>query len=305
MSTFDLYQTVTDQIVAMLETGVVPWRSPILGRNSAGHPKNLNSGKQYRGVNVFLLAFTAFAKGYGSSYWLTFRQAKERGGNVRKGEKSSLVVFWKTYDTTDRQTGDPTRVPVLRYYNVFNAEQLEGIEIPDAVKFEPLDFQPIESAEQIVAGYAGGPVVGHDGGQQAFYRPSTDSVHMPERTRFASVEEYYSTLFHELSHSTGHSSRLDRKLDTAPKPFGSPDYGKEELVAEMSAAFLCSHAGIQPTLIENQAAYLGGWLKQIKADKKLVISAAGQAQRASDWIRNERGTPTSATPVEAECEAAA
>jgi antirestriction protein ArdC len=305
MSTFDLYQTVTDQIVAMLETGVVPWRSPILGRSKPGHPRNLSSGKQYRGVNVFLLAFTAFAKGYGSSYWLTFRQAKERGGAVKKGEKSSMVVFWKQYETTDRQTGDPTRVPVLRYYNVFNSEQIDGIEIPDAVKFEPLDFQPIEAAEQIAAGYAGGPAVGHDGGQQAFYRPATDSVHMPDCTRFASVEEYYSTLFHELSHSTGHSSRLDRALDTDPMPFGSSDYGKEELVAEMSAAFLCSHAGIQPTLIENQAAYLGGWLTKIKADKKLVISAAGQAQRAADWIRNERGESTSAIAVEADCDAIA
>jgi antirestriction protein ArdC len=123
---------------------------------------------------------------------------------------------------------------------------------------------------------------------------------MPEKIRFASVEEYYSTLFHELSHSTGHSSRLDRKLDTAPKPFGSPDYGKEELVAEMSAAFLCSHAGIQPRVIENQAAYLGGWLKQIKADKKLVISAAGQAQRAADWIRNQRGALVAADSTESE-----
>jgi antirestriction protein ArdC len=289
MSSFDLYQSVTDQIIAMLETGVVPWRSPILGRSKAGHPKNLNTGKQYRGVNVFLLAFTAFAKGYGSSYWLTFNQAKERGGNVRKGEKSSMVVFWKKYETTDRQTGEPTTVPVLRYFNVFNAEQVEGIEIPDAVKFEPIEFKSIETAEQIAAGYVAGPGIQHDGGQQAFYRPASDTVHLPERTRFASVEEYYSTLFHELSHSTGHSSRLDRKIDSNPKPFGSPDYGKEELVAEMSAAFLCSHAGIQPTVIENQAAYLAGWLKQLKSDKKLVVSAAGQAQRAADWIRGERG----------------
>jgi antirestriction protein ArdC len=291
MSNFDLYQTVTDQIVAMLETGVVPWRSPILGRNTAGYPKNLNSGKQYRGINVFMLAFTAYAKGYGSSYWLTFNQAKERGGNVRKGEKSSMVVFWKQYETTDRQTGDPAKIPVLRYYSVFNAEQINGIEIPDAAKFDPIEFNPIEAAEAIVAGYAGAPAVDHDGGQQAFYRPSTDSVHMPERTRFASVEDYYSTLFHELSHSTGHSSRLDRKLDTNTKPFGSADYGKEELVAEMSAAFLSSHAGIQPTVIANQAAYLAGWCKQLREDKKLVISAAGQAQRAADWIRGERGEP--------------
>jgi antirestriction protein ArdC len=288
MSSFDLYQTVTDQIVAMLEAGVVPWRSPILGRSKAGHPKNMNSAKEYRGVNVFLLAFTAFARGYGSSYWLTFNQAKERGGSVKKGEKSSMVVFWKQYETTDRETGKPAKIPVMRYYNVFNAEQIDGIEIPDAVKFEPIEFHPIEAAERIANGYAAGPAITH-GGQQAFYRPGSDTIHLPDPTRFASSEEYYSTLFHEQSHSTGHSSRLDRKLDTAPRPFGSPDYGKEELVAEMSAAFLCSHAGIQPTVIENQAAYLSGWLKQLKSDKKLVVSAAGQAQRAADWIRGERG----------------
>jgi antirestriction protein ArdC len=201
MSSFDLYQTVSDQIVAMLEAGVVPWRSPILGRSKAGHPKNLNTGKTYRGVNVFLLAFTAFAKGYGSSFWLTLNQANERGGNVRKGEKSSMTVFWKKYGTIDRQTGEPIAVPVLRYFNVFNVEQMEGIEIPDAVKFEPLDFQPIEAAEKLAAGFIGGPAVTHDGGQQAYYRPATDTVHMPERTRFASVEEFYSTLFHELSHN--------------------------------------------------------------------------------------------------------
>ena len=288
MSSFDLYQTVTDQIVAMLETGVVPWRSPILGRSKAGHPRNMNSGKECRGVNVFLLAFTAFARGYGSSYWLTFNQAKERGGSVKKGEKSSMVVFWKQYETIDRETGEPAKIPVMRYYNVFNAEQIDGIEIPDAVKFEPIEFHPIEAAERIANRYAGGPAITH-GGQQAFYRPGTDTIHLPDPTRFASSEEYYSTLFHEQSHSTGHSSRLDRKLDTAPRPFGSPDYGKEELVAEMSAAFLCSYAGIQPTVIENQAAYLSGWLKQLKSDKKLVVSAAGQAQRAADWIRGERG----------------
>src|SRR5690349_6478498 len=125
---FDIYAEITSQIMAMLEQGVVPWRSPILGRGTAGHPKNLQSGKPYRGVNVFLLAFTAYAKGYGSSYWMTFNQARERGGTVRKREKSAMVVFWKQYETKDRKSGEPVKVPVLRYYNVFNAEQLDGIE---------------------------------------------------------------------------------------------------------------------------------------------------------------------------------
>lgn len=284
---FDIYQSVTDQIIAMLEKGVVPWRSPILGRQSAGMPKNLESGKDYRGVNVFLLAFTAWANGYESSYWLTFNQAKQKKGSVKKGEKSSFVIFWKQYETTDKETGEPTKVPVLRYYRVFNVAQCEGIAMPDAATYTPTDFHPIEAAETIVKAYADAPVIEH-GGTRAFYRPSTDVVRLPEPSRFASCEEYYSTLFHELAHSTGHSKRLDRKLDTEPQPFGSPDYGKEELVAEMSAAFLSAHAGIKPATIENQAAYLQGWLKQLRGDKKLVITAAGAAQRASDWIRGER-----------------
>ncbi|MBE7506216.1 MAG: DUF1738 domain-containing protein [Planctomycetia bacterium] len=284
---FDIYQNVTDQIIAMLEKGVVPWRSPILGRQSAGMPKNLESGKEYRGVNVFLLAFTAWASGYESAYWLTFNQAKQKKGSVKKGEKSSFVIFWKQYETTDKETGEPTKVPVLRYYRVFNVAQCEGIAAPDAATFTPTDFRPIDAAVAIVEGYADGPPIEH-GGTRAYYRPSTDIVRLPEPSRFATCEEYYSTLFHELAHSTGHSKRLDRKLDTEPQPFGSPDYGKEELVAEMAAAYLTSHAGIQPATIENQAAYLQGWLKQLRGDKKLVVTAAAAAQKASDWIRGER-----------------
>lgn len=285
---FDLYAEITKQVMDMLEKGVVPWRSSILGIGSAGHPRNLTSGKGYRGINVFLLAFTAYARGYESSYWLTFKQALERGGNVRKGEKSTMVVFWKQYETEDRQTHEPKRVPVLRYYNVFNAAaQCEGIEVPDAPKFEPINFKPIDAAEAIAKGYEGGPALEH-GGAQAYYRASEDKVRIPEPTRFRCAEEYYSVLFHEYAHSTGHSKRLDRQLDTDPKPFGSADYGKEELVAEMAAAFLCGQAGITPTVIENQAAYVQGWLRTIKADKKLVITAGGQAQRAADWIRNDR-----------------
>ncbi len=283
----DLYQEVTDQITAMLNAGVVPWRSPILGRGSAGHPQNLESKKHYRGVNVFLLAFTAWTRGYGSSFWLTFNQARQRGGAVRKGEKASLVVFWKQYELEDKATGELKTVPVMRHYNVFNAQQCDGIEVPDAVPFVPTDFKPIDAAQAIVDGYANAPAIEH-GGQQAFYRPSTDTVRMPEPERTATVEEYYSTLFHELGHSTGHVSRLDRHFDTAPMPFGSPDYGKEELVAELTAAFLSGHAGICPVVIENQAAYLQGWLTQLKNDKRLVITAAGAGQKAADWIRGQR-----------------
>lgn len=293
-SSFDLYQTVTDQIVAMLDRGVVPWRSPILGKASAGYPTNYDSGKRYRGVNVFLLAVTAWAKGYESSHWLTFNQAQANGGSVKKGEKSTFVVFWKQYETTDKESGKPVRIPVLRYFNVFNLHQCDGIAAPDAPAYTPSDYNPVEAAGAIVEGYTDGPVIHHRGGS-AFYRPSSDEVTLPEPARFASTNEYYSTLFHELAHSTGHGSRLARGLDTDLRPFGSPDYGKEELIAEMAAAFLCGASGIVPSVIDNQAAYLQGWLNVLKGDKRLVIAAAGQAQRAADWIMGERQPIASTT----------
>ena len=279
----DLYQRITDQVIEMLDCGVVPWRSPILGRSGARHPRNLNTGKPYRGVNVFLLAFTAYAKNYESAYWLTFKQALERGGNVRRGEKSSMVVFWKPYEVKDRETGEIKKVPLLRYYNVFNCDQCENVPAPDAPKYTPTPFNPIEAADAIVKRYKDGPTIEY-GGSQAFYRPSTDTVHIPDATRFTSNEEFYGTIFHEESHSTGHSTRLNRGLDTDTRPFGSPDYGKEELIAEMSAAFLCGHAGIYPAVVQNSVAYISGWLGVLKKDKKLVIAAAGQGQRSADWI---------------------
>src|SRR6266404_2769537 len=177
---FDIFQEVTDQIMAMLEQGVVPWRSPILGRQNAGLPKNLESRKDYRGINSFLLAFTAWASGYESSYWLTFNQAKQHKANVKKGEKSSMVIFWKQYETTDKETGEPTTIPVLRYYRVFNVAQCDGIAAPDAATFTPIDFKPIDAAEAIVKAYADAPTIEH-GGTKAFYRPSTDVVRLPEQ----------------------------------------------------------------------------------------------------------------------------
>jgi antirestriction protein ArdC len=149
---------------------------------------------------VTLLAFTAYAKGYDSSYWLTFKQANANGGKVKKGEKSAMVVFWKQYEVEDKETHEKKMIPMLRYYNVFNVAQCEGITAPDVVAFVPTEFKPIEVAEAIVKGYTDGPAIEH-GGTQAFYRPSTDSVKIPEPTRFSSTEEYFGTLFHELSHN--------------------------------------------------------------------------------------------------------
>ena len=286
MAKIDIYQAVTDRILETLDKGTVPWRHPIKrSGDNDGLPRSMSSKKPYRGVNIFLLAMTAWAKGYESAYWLTYRQAKAQGGQVRKGEKASLVVFWKRYATKDKATGEEKVVPVIRHYNVFNAEQCEGIEAPDAVRPDPdaEPFEPIAQAEKIVAGYTGGPVIEHGGGQ-AFYRPLEDKVRIATPDRFESSGSYYATLFHELAHSTGHSSRLDRGLDQKLAPFGSTDYSKEELVAEMGAAFLAATAGISPPTIDQSAAYIEGWRKKLKGDKKLIVQAAGAGQRAADHI---------------------
>lgn len=294
----DLYAEITRQVMAMLERGVVPWRSPILGQVQAGKPKNLTSGQPYRGVNVFLLAFAAFAKGYESPYWLTFQQAKQRSGAVKKGEKSTMVIFYKPHVITDSATGERKKVPVLRHYSLFNAAaQCEGFEVPGLPQYTPTEFSPVAAAEAIVSGYTNGPKIHHTG-SSAFYRPKLDEITVPEPSRFTSTEHYYSTLFHEMVHSTGHSKRLDRKIDTDPNAFGSPGYGKEELIAEMGSAFLCGDAGIHPAVIEDHAAYVSGWLGALKNDKRLVIAAAGAAQRAAEHIRGVRQSQVSATDTE-------
>lgn len=279
----DVYKSVTDQILAALERGTVPWRNPILGRKAAGLPRNLESGKTYRGTNVFLLALVAWSEGYESPHWLTFRQARARGGNVKKGEKSTIVIFWKQLTIEDAETKATKIVPMLRYYRVFNIEQCDGIVAPVAVApVPPTPFSPIEEAEKIVTGYHG-PRVTH-GGSVASYKPLLDEIRIPEPGRFVTAEDYYATFFHEMIHSTGHSSRLNRGIDSNLAPFGSPDYSREELVAEMGAAFLGARAGIVPSIIENTAAYIQGWIKQLRDDKRLVVQAGGNAQKAADFV---------------------
>ncbi|WP_417847307.1 ArdC family protein [Thalassoglobus sp.] len=280
----DIYQEVTDKIIDLLDQGTVPWQNPIKRGNGDGWPKNMHSGKNYRGINVFLLGMRAWESGFASDYWLTFKQSKERGGQVKKGEKSSLVIFWKQLDKEDPETGEDIKIPVLRHYNVFNVEQCEGIEIPDAPKEIVTDpFIPLERAEAIVDGFPNPPKINYEG-RRAYYRPSVDEVFIPEPELFEDRECFYNTLLHECSHATGHSKRLNRGLDTDLAPFGSPDYSKEELVAEMSAAFLCATAGISPPTIEQSAAYIDNWRKQLQGDKKLVVQAAGAAQKSADLI---------------------
>lgn len=269
------YDVITDRVIEKLEAGTVPWTKPWHG--SAGMPKNLVSKKQYRGINVFLL----HCLGYESPYFLTYKQATKLGGHVRKGEKGCPVVFWKWLIKSD-EDGTEHRLPLLRYYTVFNVCQCDGIEAP-ALDVPEREHNPIEAAEQITNQMQNRPEVRH-GHTGASYSPSEDLVRMPRPEVFDAGERYHATLFHELTHSTGHASRLDRNLDTALAPFGSPDYSREELVAEMGAAFLCGESGILDTNIEQSAAYIDGWLRKLKNDRKLVVTAAAQAQKAADFI---------------------
>ena len=285
-----VYQIVADEITQKLESGVIPWRKPW---KTFGPARNLISGKKYRGINSFLLSLSPHA----SPYWLTFKQAQTLGGHVRKGERSSIAVFFTDWrkETEDPATGESVtlKIPVLRYYRIFNSEQCEGLDHKRLAEMQALDrsesFNPIEQAEAIVAGMPNRPKM-TEGGSQAYYRPSDDTVNLPPRGLFNSPDSFYSTVFHELAHSTGHASRLARKAVTETSFFGSADYGQEELVAEMTAAFLCGESGISPAVIENQAAYLQGWLKAIKKDAKLLVFAAGQAQKAADYILGDNGT---------------
>jgi antirestriction protein ArdC len=273
-----VYAIITDRVVSLLERGVVPWRRPWAGPE--GMPRNLASGREYRGVNVFLLA----SAGYVSPNWLTFRQAQERGGSVRKGEKATPVVFWKV-DSVQRvdDAGEPyaDRRFILRYYNVFNSEQCEDIQAPLPAVSKA--FEPIDRCESVLAGMPNAPTITH-GEARAFYQPASDTVNMPRRELFDSPEAYYATIFHELTHSTGHASRLDRKGIADVATFASIDYSREELVAEMGAAFLCGHCGIEQATIENSAAYIANWLKRLRDDRTLIVQAAAQGQKAADFI---------------------
>ncbi len=269
-----VYEIITSRIVEELENGQMPWRKPW----RTLPPANLVSKKPYRGINVFLLAL----QGYGSQYWLTFNQAKQLGGNVRKGEHGTKIVFWK-FDTFETETAggetEERKSAFLRYYTVFNLEQTEGLKALLALP----PASPIESAEEIVKGMPNPPTFEQD--FRAAYIPSRDTVTMPSRTAFDSQAEYYSTLFHELTHSTGHAKRLGREGIEKLQPFGSEDYSKEELIAEMGSAMLCGIAGIEQATISNSAAYLQSWIRRLKADSRLVVSAASAAQKAADYIR--------------------
>ncbi len=288
-----VYQIVTDRIIASLKDGVIPWEKPWKAPTFAGGsvPRNFVTGKPYRGVNVFLLWGTSFS----SPFWLTFKQALELGGNVRKGEKGSQIVFYKQLrsrkvkaeeaPTPKDSSKEHDRAPfILTYYTVFNVEQCEGLTIPTVEPTPALPVNTDETCEAIVRGWAGRPTIRTEEVNEgrAYYRQATDSVHLPARFRFIDTAHYYATLFHELVHSTGHESRLARIFGSR---FGDEMYSKEELVAETGAAFLCAIVGIATKHTEqNTAAYIQNWISKLEQDNRLIVQAAASAQRAVDLI---------------------
>ena len=274
----DIYAEVTNRIIDQMEQGIIPWQKPWI---ASGNAISRATGKPYSLLNQMIL-------GRGGEY-LTFAQCQKEGGKVRKGEKSQMVVFWKFIEQEDEETGEKKQVPFLRYYSVFHIDQCEGL----AAKHMPslsLTANADVTAESLIAAYVqrSGVRVKHQEGDRAFYTPSSDTVTLPLLAQFAETAEYYSTAFHELTHSTGHASRLNRLEKVAF--FGSEAYSKEELVAEIGAAALVNHTGLETShSFRNNTAYVQNWLSVLRNDKRFIVSAAGKAEKAVNLILGSAG----------------
>ena len=284
-------EMITQKMIERISaTGTLPWRKPWVSQDA--RPQNLVSRKPYRGVNAFLLHMM----GYAQPYFLTMKQANQLGAKIRKGEKSIPVVFWKFVEP-DENKDDPEQrgYAMLRYYHVFNVAQCEGLPEGKVPKLDKPNREvcPIAAAERLIEDMPNKPEIDYNHSYAA-YSPLADAVHMPSPDMFLGDEGFYSTLFHELVHSTGHKSRLARKGVVDLNRFGSHEYSKEELVAEMGATFLCGHCGILPQVEDNSVAYLNGWLERLKADPSMLVSAGQQAQKAYDYIVAKTMEPAAA-----------
>jgi len=274
---FDIYAAVTDRIMEQLEQGLIPWERPWFGVRNGAYSRSTK--RPYSLLNQMLL-------GKPGEY-MTYKQCLESGGTVKKGAKAKMVVFWKQIPTTEVNSKGETvskLIPMLKYFNVFHIDDCEGV----TAKIKPEEypeFNPIEKAEQVAAGYvtSSGVVLKIEESNRAFYQPTADSVTVPLKEQFVSPVEYYGTLFHELVHSTGHSKRLNRIEKTAA--FGNTEYSKEELVAEIGAAAIINSLGIETaSQFRNSAAYVQSWLHALKNDKKMIVSAASKAEKAVELI---------------------
>ncbi|MGD0108045.1 MAG: zincin-like metallopeptidase domain-containing protein [Rhodopila sp.] len=302
MSEFrDVYSKITDRIITDLEQGVRPWMRPWSAEHAAGkitRPLRHN-GIPYKGINVVMLWSASVVKGYSCPLWLTFKQALELGGNVRKGEHGELVVYANriTRTETDEKGAEQIReIPFLKGYTVFNAEQCEGLPAQYSAKADAPALLPavrIERADRFFA--ATGVDIRH-GGTRAYYAEGPDYVQMPPFETFRDAESHAATLAHELTHATKHEKRLAR--DMGRVRWGDEGYAKEELVAELGSAFLCADLEITPEVREDHAAYIGHWLKALQDDKRLIFTAAAHAQRAADYLHSLQPAQQSEATIE-------
>ncbi len=283
----DVYSRVTDRIVADLEQGVQPWFKPWNAEHAAGRITRplRSSGIPYRGINVIMLWAAAARRGFAAPLWLTYKQAQALGGQVRKGEKGSLVVYANTITRTetDEATGEEQErdIPFMKGYTVFNAEQVDGLP-PHFYALAAPVLDPVARNEKAEAFFAATGADIRHGGNQAYYAAGSDRVQMPPFETFRDAESYYATLAHEMTHWTKHSRRLDREFGR--KKWGDEGYAMEELVAELGAAFLSADLELTPEPRADHAAYIASWLKVLKEDKRAIFSAAAHAQRAADYL---------------------
>lgn len=271
-----LYQSVTDRILAALESGTAPWVRPWKDGNVRGGamPHNAITGRAYHGINVLLLMMEQETRGYNGAGWLTFKQAQERGGHVRKGEKGVQICFWKFLQSKDDDAEKARTIPMLKTYYVFHTSQCDDLELPAAVPVAPIEPPPILG----LAAKTGATI--HHGGDRAYYTTADDSVHMPRPDQFKTTAHYDATLLHELTHWTSHKTRCDRQLG---RRFGDEAYAAEELIAEMGSAFLCAALG-RPLDELQHPAYIASWVRVLSKDNRAIFTASSQAQKAADYL---------------------
>lgn len=275
----NVYEIVTNKLLEELAKGKIPWRRPW---RTEGEAINYITRKPYQGINRLLLQ--------GGEY-LSFKQIQDKGGKIKKGSKAQIVVFWKWLEKQDDETGKTEKIPFLRYYNVFSIHDCEGIE-SKLPPIERKDINPIEEAEKVFNEYVNREniTLQHQNINRAYYSPDQDLINLPNLNQYDESEEYYSTAFHEAAHSTGHETRLKRLTKTAA--FGSQTYSKEELTAEIAAAYLCESVGIDTNkTLHNSAGYIQGWSSKLKSDPKMAVMAAGAAEKAARYILNETNQP--------------
>jgi len=277
----DIYSQVNGRLLAALEQGIIPWKRPWSGRL----PTNYDTNREYRGVNILTLGIAEMVMGYSSPYWLTFRQAQKHGGHIRKGERATYIVFSEK-KVKEVQMEDGTKeervLHFVRSFPIFNFDQTEGVPKKDAVAALDPDRDLIEVCNSVMSRMPNPPAY-RESGNSAYYMPKEDLVNLPPIEAFRTSEGYVATKFHEYAHSTGHESRLNRPGIMVVAAFGSEEYSFEELIAELTSAYLCARNGIDNTL-ENSSAYIRNWLKALKDDKTMLLKASGKAMAAVEYI---------------------